>query len=153
MLQVTIEELDDTAILHCTGRIVYGDETRILCAALKHRKRNIVLDLSRVEAIDAAGIGALISLQAAGIYLRLWNPPKAIRQALRVTGVDSVFEIFGPEQIESDKEARSDRAARTLLPAPSADVLRAPARSRHTLQGHGKIFQSAEVVELADTPS
>jgi anti-anti-sigma regulatory factor len=33
-----------------------------------------VLDLTQVDAIDAAGIGALASLQAAGVYLKLMNP-------------------------------------------------------------------------------
>ncbi|MGB7641234.1 MAG: STAS domain-containing protein, partial [Terriglobales bacterium] len=90
------EELGKTVILHCAGRIVRGEETRILCAAVSHAGQNIVLDLSEVDALDAAGIGALIALQAAGIYLQLMNPPSAIREILHVTKLDSVFEICGP---------------------------------------------------------
>jgi anti-anti-sigma regulatory factor len=90
------EELGKSVILRCAGRIVRGEETRILCAAVSHAGQNIVLDLSKVDALDAAGIGALIALQAAGIYLQLMNPPSAIREILRVTKLDSVFEICGP---------------------------------------------------------
>jgi anti-anti-sigma factor len=54
--------------------------------------RNVVLDLREVDAIDAAGIGSLISLQAAGIYLRLKNLTEPVREVLRVTKLESVFE-------------------------------------------------------------
>jgi anti-anti-sigma factor len=52
-----------------------------------------VLDLREVETIDAAGIGALLSLQAAGIYITLASPTDAVREIFRVTKLDSVFEI------------------------------------------------------------
>lgn len=93
MLTITTETLDDVVILHCLGRIVCGYETILLCSALHQAGRNIVLDLAEVDAVDAAGIGALISLQAAGIYLKLMNPKQPVREILRVTNLDSVFEI------------------------------------------------------------
>ncbi len=94
MLNVTIEESEKNVILRCEGQMVRGDETALLCAAIGHTDRNIVVDLSQVDAIDAAGVGALISLQAAGLYLQVLNPANAIREALRLSGLDSVFEIF-----------------------------------------------------------
>ena len=94
MLTVTIEESEKNVILHCVGQIVRGWETSLLCAAMGQADRNIIVDLSHVDAIDAAGVGALISLQAAGLYLQMMNPAKAIRDGLRFSGLDSVFEIF-----------------------------------------------------------
>lgn len=67
MLTLTVHNLGDMVILRCTGRIVRGEETAILCAAAQQQGRNVILDLSGVDAIDAAGIGLLVSLQAAGI--------------------------------------------------------------------------------------
>jgi anti-anti-sigma factor len=64
-----------------------------LCTAVHHHGKNVILDLSGVTSIDAGGIGALIALQSAGIYLQLENPTKTVREVLRVTGMDSVFEI------------------------------------------------------------
>lgn len=93
MLSVIIEESGETVLLRCAGRIVRGDETALLCAAVGQYGRKIILDLGQVDAIDAAGIGALIALQAAGIYPRLMNPNKTIREVLQVTQLDSVFEI------------------------------------------------------------
>jgi len=93
VLHVTKKELGNSVVLHCRGRIVRGHETAIVCAAVIHSGRNVILDLSEIEAIDAAGIGALVSLQAAGIYLHLANPAKPILELLRVTHLDSIFEI------------------------------------------------------------
>jgi anti-anti-sigma factor len=93
MLTITTETLDEVVILHCLGRIVYGYETILLCSALHQAGRNIVLDLAEVDAIDAAGIGALVALQAAGIYLKLMNPTQPVRETLRVTNLASIFAI------------------------------------------------------------
>ena len=51
--------------MRCYGGLVYGRESALLCAAVPHHRRDIIVDLSGVTAIDAAGIGALVSLQAA----------------------------------------------------------------------------------------
>ncbi|MFZ3342287.1 MAG: STAS domain-containing protein [Terriglobales bacterium] len=104
MLRVTSEELGNSIVLRCAGRIVRGEETSLLCAAVRHRGRKIVLDLTEVDTIDAAGVGALISLQAAGIYLQLMNPAKAVREVLQVTGTDSVFEISSSERKVKSKK-------------------------------------------------
>jgi anti-anti-sigma factor len=59
----------------------------------------VILDLRKVDAIDAAGIGVLVSLQAAGIYLRLMAPSEQVREILRLTKLDSIFEICESESI------------------------------------------------------
>jgi anti-anti-sigma factor len=93
MLTIMVENLGEVTTLRCVGRIVRGDETALLCAAIRQEARKMVLDLTQVEAIDAAGIGALVSLQAAGIYLKLLNPAEQVRELLRLTRLDSLFEI------------------------------------------------------------
>ena len=93
MLTVTNCTLGDDTILKCSGRIVRGEETALLCAAVQQQQHNIILDLAEVEAIDAAGIGLLVTLQAAGFYLTLSNPSASVREILRVTKLDTVIEI------------------------------------------------------------
>src|SRR5437879_13181752 len=93
MLTVTLHTVADTLVLHCHGRLVRGEESTLLCAAVHHHGRDVVLDLAGVTAIDAAGIGALVSLQAAGVYLKLMNPTEPVRAVLRLTGMEAVFEI------------------------------------------------------------
>jgi anti-anti-sigma factor len=93
MLTVTVKHSDDGVVLQCQGRIVRGHETAVLCAAVRQQGSSLTLDLAEVDAIDAAGIGLLVSLQAAGIYLKLMNPTKQVRQILKVTQVESILEI------------------------------------------------------------
>src|ERR1700736_4784808 len=108
MLTVTVKESADGVVLQCQGRIVRGDETAILCAAVRQERRNVTLDLTGVDAIDAAGIGSLISLQASDIYLTLLNPTEQVREVLRVTQLESIFEI------------RESRAVEELIMMPCA---------------------------------
>jgi anti-anti-sigma factor len=123
VLSIATEELGNDVILRCAGRIVRGEETRVLCTAVSHAGRNIVLDLSKVDALDAAGIGALIALQAAGIYLQLMNPSSAIREVLRVTGLNTVLEIRASALAGVEKERdelRPERPSGPLLSPLSA---------------------------------
>ena len=121
MLRVIVEKIGETVVLHCIGRMAGGHEAAILCPAIREGKHEIALDLSRVRAIDAGGIGSLISLQAAGIYLRLLNPSSAIQKVLRASKLDSIFEICSsPLSKYSRKSAsRGHSAGRFLRPAPS----------------------------------
>jgi anti-anti-sigma factor len=105
MLTVTTEQFGDVVTLRCRGRIVRGQETAILCAAVAQQGRNLVLNLSGVDAIDAAGIGLLVSLQAAGIYLKLVNPTTQVREILSVTQLESVFEICEAQSMEASTES------------------------------------------------
>ena len=93
MLTVITKNLSDAVILQCSGRLVRGEETALLCSAIQQHGRTVILDLQAVDAIDAAGIGVLVSLQAAGVYLKLTNPNAQVRELLRITKLESVFEI------------------------------------------------------------
>ena len=121
MLNVIVENFPETVVLRCAGRIVRGYETALLCAAVGQHGRNIILDLEKTDAIDAAGIGALVSLHAAGVYLRLINPSKAIRDVLRFTHLDSIFEISGgPLFTDHEEYEDSDpHQAPPLFPQPA----------------------------------
>jgi len=118
MLTVTVQEFDDDLVLRCLGKIVRGEETAILCAAVRHRGRTVILDLGGVDAIDAAGIGLLISLQAAGIYLQLVNPTRRVQEILKVTKLDSVFEIC---EFQSDDDCLTNPATNQRSEATRRD--------------------------------
>jgi anti-anti-sigma factor len=103
MLTVTVHDVAGAVVLHCQGRLVRGEDSALLCAAVRHHGRDVVLDLSEVNAIDAAGVGALVSLQAAGVYLKLVNPTEPVREVLRLTGMAAVFEICNGELASEPK--------------------------------------------------
>lgn len=118
MLTVTVESFGEIVILRCVGRIVRGHETALLCSAVQQEGRSIVLDLTRIDAIDAAGIGALVLLQAAGIYLKLMNPTDQVREILKLTHLDSIFEIVESRSIELLPESGNPHREAEVLSEP-----------------------------------
>jgi anti-anti-sigma factor len=92
VLKVSVNQVGNATILKCEGRLVRGEEIRLLCTAVRNGQEAII-DFAGVETIDAAGVGLLVSLQAAGIYVTLLNPNETVSHVLRLTGLDSVFEV------------------------------------------------------------
>ena len=91
---------EDVTVVRCKGRIAYGAEATALfgeIAELAPQTRRVVIDLSGVELIDAAGLGTLISValtaQASQCSVTLAAPGTFIRQLLELTKLTSVFEV------------------------------------------------------------
>jgi anti-sigma B factor antagonist len=91
---------EDVTVICCKGRIAYGIEAAALSgeiAELAAQTRRVVIDLSGVEMIDAAGLGALISValtaQASQGSVKLAAPGNLVRQLLELTKLTSVFEV------------------------------------------------------------
>jgi anti-anti-sigma factor len=108
MLTINVESIRGDVVLRCWGRIVCGHETAVLCSAMQQGSRNVVLDLTEVDAIDAAGVGALLSLQAAGVYLKLLNPSRQVREILKVSRLNSIFEICESQSIAETKPSMQE---------------------------------------------
>ncbi len=102
MLKVTVERAREAVTLVCAGELAAGGENGLLCAALGHYGHDIALDLGGLTKVDWSGVGALIALQAAGVYLRLKNVPEEMRRALRARNVEPLFEIC-----EGDRDERA----------------------------------------------
>jgi len=92
---------EDVAVIRCKGRIAYGIEAAVLSgeiAELAPQTRRVVIDLSGVEMIDAAGLGELVSVavaaQARGCSVTLAAPGDFIRRVLTLTNLTSVFEVY-----------------------------------------------------------
>jgi len=96
MLTVDLQSYDGISVLSCVGKIVRGSELSLLCAAVGEYGREVLLDLAGVDDIDDAGRGALLALQAAGVYLRLLNPTHAVLNRLKSARLESLFEISEP---------------------------------------------------------
>src|SRR6516164_2075940 len=97
----------EVLILHCAGRLVYGDET----AAFRDRVRTmllgtnqIVVNLSGIEYIDSGGLGTLVGLLASTRNrhgeIKLVRPTRRVTDLLRQTRLNTVFHSY-----ESDNEA------------------------------------------------
>jgi anti-sigma B factor antagonist len=99
-LSVKTRAAEDLAVICCTGRIAYGVGAAALSgeiAELAPQTRRVVIDLSGVEMIDAAGLGALISValaaQASRFSVKLAAPGSLIRRLLELTKLTCVFEV------------------------------------------------------------
>jgi anti-anti-sigma factor len=98
MLKVHAKNLGPVAILCLQGQIVNG-ETEILRNALYSLSAvsAVRLDLARVTAVDARGLGLMLELreqaESKGIRFELTNVTRLVSRVLEVTRLDSVFEI------------------------------------------------------------
>ena len=97
MLNVTVHTAGKITVFRCHGRIVSGDESRILRKAVLSRVDStiLVIDLARVDGIDAGGLGLLLDLRAwtrsNGIQFKLVNVTGRVQQALELTNLSRVL--------------------------------------------------------------
>jgi anti-anti-sigma factor len=103
-------QLDDISVVQLDGplRIPVGDRLqRRIQVLLRSGARRIVLDLSRVTDIDAAGIGELVRVYhlttAANCALRVTQVPARVRDLLERVGLSDLLseEREQPEQEET----------------------------------------------------
>ena len=117
MLNVNTRDLGNVAVLSLQGRIVNG-ETASLREAVRAQSsvKAIVLDLGRVSAIDASGLGLLLQLrneiQSRGMRLRVMNASRFVQRIFEITRLDSVFEVS--TSAERVPAPASSRAARVM---------------------------------------
>jgi len=104
MLKIHTRNLGDVAVVSVQGRIVNGETASLreavgsqVAARPQTRGRAIVLDLARVSAVDASGLGLMLEMreqaERKGIRLRLANASSFVRRIFEVTRLDSVFEV------------------------------------------------------------
>ena len=99
MLKLEVQESPLVTILRCSGRIVYGDGSDTLVKAVMSKDtRYFLIDLNGVDAIDAAGLGALAALErwarSENRTIHLANLSRRVRETLETTGLSSVLQIF-----------------------------------------------------------
>jgi anti-sigma B factor antagonist len=105
MLKITVQKLGDTSVLRCHGRIVAGDAGSILRNAVLSQGRTgmLVIDLARVERIDAGGLGVLLGLRESArsraITVKLMNATKRVEEILELTHLQSVFEFCSVREL------------------------------------------------------
>jgi len=105
MLKITVQELGDTSVVRCHGRIVAGDDGSILrkAAFSQRHTKMIVIDLARVERIDAGGLGVLLGLrESAGsraIMFKLMNATRRVEEILELTHLQRVFEFCSVREL------------------------------------------------------
>jgi anti-sigma B factor antagonist len=105
-LKITDREVDGVALLALNGRVGFGDEVNVLREKVKsllaEGNNRIVLNLGNVTLIDSKGLGALVAAyynaKSAGASLRLCNLGPRLTETLRITNLDTIFEVSNTEE-------------------------------------------------------
>ena len=122
MLKVRAKNLGTVAVLCLQGRIVIGETETLREAVLSQAAVSgvsaVILDLTRVTAIDACGLGVMLELrpqaEAKGIRFELMNVTKLVSKVLEVSRLDSVFQITSAVEF-FPSVSRSQRASLAAL--------------------------------------
>ena len=96
---IRIDQYGNSSFVRCKGRLVHGIHVEaVRTAVCLQRNRCVVLDLSRVKVIDAAGLGLLVELhavaRAAGWRFVILNAGHRLQRAMRATGLDRVLPLW-----------------------------------------------------------
>jgi anti-sigma B factor antagonist len=110
MLEYEIRSTGDVTILDLDGRISLTDALwsasgivlgQVIRELLKNGERKILLNLKGVTYIDSSGIGeltgALTAVQRQGGELKLVNPNPNVVDLLRITRLNTLFDIKDDE--------------------------------------------------------
>lgn len=124
-------------IIQCKGRIVLGDEVKVLEAALEVGAREftrIVLDLTDIDRLDSIGLGLLVRyaerLDKRGGGLRLATAPTFVVTLLNMTRLSTLLQCFPTEEEAimsflrqaATQGSQERRGPRVLLVDESADL-------------------------------
>ncbi len=112
-LELDLHWEEAVMVVRCRGRIQAGTGCERLLETVRpeiHITPDAVLNLSQVQAMDSAGIGALVRLyveaHVAGGRMRLSNVPPQIRGLLKVAMLTSVIQIHPTEEAAVAASAR-----------------------------------------------
>ena len=126
MMRISQRDTDGVLILELRGKAVAGIAEqrfkRAVEAAIARGRSRILCNLERVTAIDAAGVGRLVSASVeareAGGELKLLDPSLAVTSVLILFGLGDMFSIVRSGRELASAFARSERLARTNPPVP-----------------------------------
>ena len=103
-LKTSTRQVENVIIIDCYGHLVFGEESDRLRQEVKGllpKHPQIVLNLRDLTFLDSSGMGTLIELftsaQRAGGRVKLSSLTKHIRDALTITKLMVVFEVFPDE--------------------------------------------------------
>jgi anti-sigma B factor antagonist len=102
-MHIALQESSGIVIIKIDGEICRSkDATTALHPIVKSQvdqgKRNILLNMEKVDFVDSFGIAELlssyISIQNAGGNMKIIGIPRRVDILFRVVGLDRVFEVF-----------------------------------------------------------
>jgi anti-anti-sigma factor len=103
-MRLDLEERGDVSLLVMDGQLAAGGEAQLreaIDTLLGAGRIRILLDFTGVTFMDSAGIGELVAslrtVERLGGKLKILKPSKKIQDALSLTRLLPIFEVFGDE--------------------------------------------------------
>ena len=101
MLKVQTTKFGNVSVVCVEGKIVRGETDALRDAVAQAEAGLVVLNLARVNTIDAGGLGVMLELreqtESRGIEFRLENVTQLVRRILEITKLDTVFNMSGSD--------------------------------------------------------
>ena len=104
-MKMTVEKIGDVAVVELQGERLdasIAEEFKRDVAPLLEANSQVLFDLSHLQFVDSAGIGAILSclrrLSAAGGDLKLFGVSKPVRGVFEITRMHRIFDIFGAKE-------------------------------------------------------
>ena len=100
-MKLSTRDVDGVTLIDLEGSVLGGPDATalndVLHTLVEKRKKNVVVDLSRVQTMNSSGltmlIGALTTMRNAGGDLKLAAASKKIESLLVITKLSTVFEL------------------------------------------------------------
>jgi anti-sigma B factor antagonist len=104
-MDITERTSGNVTLVDLNGKLTLGDPTQRLHdkvnSLIQQGRKNIVLNLGDVTAVDSGGLGELVrtltTMQKHGGSLKVANLPKRVHDLLVMTRLVTVFETFEDE--------------------------------------------------------
>ena len=125
MLRIETHTLQENVTLRCYGRIVLGVEAEALrCMVTARSEQCLILDLSDVNVIDAAGLGLLVELhcwaQQRNKRMKLLNPAECVCRLMALTGLHTVLDVVHSDKlrlVDGGAQSQTDDCERRAMTA------------------------------------
>ncbi|MCK5378237.1 MAG: STAS domain-containing protein [Acidobacteria bacterium] len=105
-MKIEKRQQDDVTVVVIEGVIKLGESARLFSGYLKELfdgdTGGVLIDMTEIDYVDSTGLGELVGylqrFEDQGRRLALLRPQSRIRNLLKVTQLDKVFQIFTDEQ-------------------------------------------------------
>jgi anti-sigma B factor antagonist len=105
-MKIKVRDLDEVVVFDVSGRVMGGPDADLFHDQVKKTlsggKKNILVNLAKVNWINSTGLGILIaaytSINDAGGHFKLANISDRIESILMVTKLSGIFEAYETEE-------------------------------------------------------
>jgi len=128
-LRTKAKRIGETVVVSCAGRLVADPQLehfRDQIKGLLAETRDIILDFAKLTFLDSSGLGMLVRLvasaRAMGGDIKLCNVPPHIKQLLKITNLNSLFDTHQSE-LEAISAFYRGTTSSTVAPASEIRIL------------------------------